>query len=124
MESGGPIRWVRMRLVSGLHYPVSRTSRSTCRLPTLAGLGVSPDSFRAESKTVLGKAQASRVEASQEFYCPGFIQPNKQTNKQTLKWMSRGQYPLVFQWAGRHLISIKKILVRLVGKSWARSPEC
>jgi len=29
----------------------------------------------------LGKAQAPRVEASQGFYCPGFIQPNKPTNK-------------------------------------------
>ena len=44
----------------------------------------SPGSFRAESKTVLGKAQASRVEASQGFYWSGFIQPNKQTNKQTI----------------------------------------
>ena len=42
----------------------------------------SPGGFRAESKTVLGKAQAPRVEASQRFYCPGFIQSNKQTNKQ------------------------------------------
>ena len=31
---------------------------------------------------VLGKAQAPRVEASQGFYCPGFIQPNKQKKKQ------------------------------------------
>ena len=36
--------------------------------------------FRAEGRTVLGKAQASRVEASQGFYCLGFIQPIKQTN--------------------------------------------
>ena len=41
---------------------------------------MSPGGFRAESRTVLGKAQVLRVEASQAFYCPGFIQPNKQTN--------------------------------------------
>ena len=52
---------------------------------TLAGLGVSPGGFRAESRTVLGKAQALRVEASQGFYYSGFIQPNKQTIKQTLQ---------------------------------------
>ena len=45
------------------------------------GLLVSPGGFRAESKTVLGKAQAPRVEACQGFYCLGFIQPKKQTNK-------------------------------------------
>ena len=73
MESGGAIRWVRMRLVSGLACPVSRTSPSTCRLPTLVGLGVSPGGFRAESRTVLGKAQAPRVEASQGVYYSGFI---------------------------------------------------
>jgi len=44
-------------------------------------LECSPGGFRAESKTVLGKAQSPRVEASQGFYCSGFIQPNKQTNK-------------------------------------------
>ena len=35
---------------------------------TLAGLGVSPGDFRAESRTVLGKAQAPHVEA---FLIPG-----------------------------------------------------
>ena len=55
VESGGTIRWVRMRVVSGLRYPVSRTSPSACRLLTLAGLGVSPGGFCAESRTVLGK---------------------------------------------------------------------
>ena len=47
-------------------------------------LEYSPGGFRAESKTVLGEAQAPRVEASQGFDCPGFIQPNKQTNKQKI----------------------------------------
>ena len=42
-------------------------------IPTLAGLEVSPGGFRAEFRTVLGKAQTSRVEASQGVYCPGFI---------------------------------------------------
>ena len=64
-----------MRFVWGLRYPVSRTSPSTCRLLTLAGLGVSPDGFCAESRTVLGNAQAPRVETSQGFYYSGFIQP-------------------------------------------------
>jgi len=41
----------------------------------------SPGGFRAESKTVLGEYRAPGVEASQGFDCPGFIQPNKQTNK-------------------------------------------
>ena len=64
-------------------------------MPTLAGIGVlsgqfscwkdgwspsiqaykcwkcSPGDFRAESKTVLGKAQSPRVKASQGFYCSG-----------------------------------------------------
>ena len=48
---------------------------------TFTGLGVFSGRFRAESKTVLSKAQSARVEASWGFYCPGFIQPNKQTNK-------------------------------------------
>ena len=115
MESGGTIRWVRMRLVWGLRHPVSWTSPSTCSLLTLAGLGVSQGGFRAESRTVLGKAQAPRVEVSQRFYwsgfiqqgfyCSGFINPtnkqtnqtnkqtnstkqiNKQTNKFSKKWM-------------------------------------
>ena len=81
MESGGTIRWVRMRLVQSLACPVGRTSPSTCRQLTLAGLGVSPGGFRAESRAVLGKSQAPRVEASQGFYYSGFIQPNKETNK-------------------------------------------
>ena len=34
------------------------------------------------NKAKLGKAQVTRVEVSQGFYCPGCIQPNKQTNKQ------------------------------------------
>ena len=46
----------------------------------------SPGGFRAESKTVLGKAKApqvtDRVEASQGFYRSGF---KNQTNKQTMK---------------------------------------
>ena len=46
-------------------------------------LECSPGIFRAESKTVLGKAQSPQMEASQGLYCSGFIQPNKQTNKQT-----------------------------------------
>jgi len=52
-------------------------------MPTLAKLDLecSPGGFRAESKTVLGKAQPTRVEASQGFYCPGFIQQLKQTIK-------------------------------------------
>jgi len=53
-------------------------------MPTLAGLGVSPGGFRAECRTVLGKTQAPRVEASQGNYYPGFIQPNKQKKKQKL----------------------------------------
>ena len=81
MESGGAIRWLRMRLVWGKRNPVRRTSPSTCRLLTLVGLGVSLGGFRAENRTVLGKAQAPRVEASQGFYSSGFIQTNKQTNK-------------------------------------------
>ena len=67
---------------SGLVCSVRRTSPSTggqCR-PWLA-LECSPGGFRAESKTILGKAQYPRVKASQGFCCPGFIQPNKQTNK-------------------------------------------
>ena len=52
-------------------------------MPTLAGIGVLSGRFRAESKTVLGKAQSPRVKTSQGFYCSGLIQPNKQTNKQT-----------------------------------------
>jgi hypothetical protein len=55
--------------------------------------GESPGGFHAESRTILGKAQAPQVETSQGFYCSGFIQPNKQTNKQKLKqheWRLRG----------------------------------
>ena len=43
-------------------------------MPTLAGLGVSPGGLCAECRTVLGKAQAPRVEASLGVYCPDFIQ--------------------------------------------------
>ena len=77
MESRGAIRWLRMRQVSGSRNPVRRTSPSTCRLLTLAGLGVSLGGFRAESRTVLGR-QVPRVDASQGFYCSCLIQPNKQ----------------------------------------------
>ena len=80
MESGGAIRWVRMRLVWGLRYPVSRTSPSTCRLPTLAGLGVSPGGFRAEGRAVLSKAQAPRVEASQGFHLESRLFPRHEFN--------------------------------------------
>ena len=82
-----------MRLVWGLCYPVrsawllilkAEPARQLVEKLTLAGLGVFSGRFCAESKTVLGKAQAPRVEASQGFYCPGFIQPNKQTNKHDL----------------------------------------
>jgi len=47
VESGGAIRWLRMCQVSGSRNPVRRTSPSTCRLLTLAGLGVSLGGFRA-----------------------------------------------------------------------------
>ena len=76
MESGGAIRWLRMRLVWGKRNPVRRTSPSTCRLLTLVGLGVSLGGFRAENRTGLGR-QAPRVESSKGFYYSGFIQPNK-----------------------------------------------
>jgi len=59
----------------------------------------SPGGFRAESKTVWGKAQAPRltdeVEASQGFYCPGFIQPNKQTKNVSLNSKTPGTLPPV-----------------------------
>ena len=61
-------------------HPLRRTSPSTCRLLTLAGLGVSPGGFRAESRTVVG-SQAPRVEASQGFYYSSFIQPNKKSHR-------------------------------------------
>ena len=67
--------------VWSLRNPVRRTSPSMCRLLTLAGLGVSPGGFRAESRTFLG-SQAPRVEAFQGFYYSDFIQPKNQTNKQ------------------------------------------
>ena len=57
------------------------SSPSTCRLLTQVGLGVSPGCFRAESRTVLS-SQAPRVEASLGVYYSGFIQTNKQKNKQ------------------------------------------
>ena len=79
MESGGAIRWLRMRQVSGSRNPVRQTSPSTCRLLTLAGLGVSLSGFRAASRTILG-SHHPRVEASLGFYYSGFIQTNKQTN--------------------------------------------
>ena len=47
VESGGDIRWLRMCQVSGSRNPVRQTSPSTCRLLTLAGLGVSLGGFRA-----------------------------------------------------------------------------
>ena len=47
VESGGAIRWLRMCQVSGSRNPVRQTSPSTCRLLTLAGLGVSLGGFRA-----------------------------------------------------------------------------
>ena len=73
---------------------------------TLAGLGVSPGGFRSESKTVLGKVLKARPswvklrhqEASQGFYCPRFIQPNKQTNKQTYLALFIGSWNLQENW--------------------------
>ena len=103
MESGGPIRWLRIRLGLTLTCSVRsawivdlerRTSPSTCgQCRPWLELECSLGGFRADSKTVLGKAQSPRVKASQGFYCSGFInQTNKQnqtnphvkvTNKQT-----------------------------------------
>ena len=71
-----------MRQVWSLRNLVRRTSPSTCRLLTLVGLRVSLGGFRAESRTVLGKAQAPRVEASQGFTIRVLF---NQTNKQTIK---------------------------------------
>jgi len=45
----------------------------------------------AESKTVVGTAQAPRVGACQGFYCPGCIQPTKQTKKKSFSAV-RGAY--------------------------------
>ena len=104
MESGGAIRWLRMRLVLSLRNPVRRTSPSTCRLLTLVGLEVSLGCFRAESRTVLGR-QAPRVEASQGFYYSGFIQPNKQPNKQTNAMTTNDQRTTVFCLVASHLAS-------------------
>ena len=66
---------VGLGVFSKLNQPVNLWT-----MPTLAGLEVSPGGFCAECRTVLGKAQAQRVEVSQGVYCPGFIQPKKETN--------------------------------------------
>ena len=51
--------------------------------------------FRAKSRTVLGKAQTPRVEASQGFYYSGFIQPNKQTDKQSVDNPPASKHPSI-----------------------------
>ena len=53
-------------------------------LPKQTNKQTNKQTLRAESKTVLGEDRAPRVEASQGFDSPGFIQPNKQTNKQKI----------------------------------------
>jgi len=85
----GSIPEVRNLEICILQIPSETISPSTCRLLTLAGLGVSLGDFRAASRTVVGR-QAPRVEASQGFYYSGFIQTNKQTNNLCGRVLSAG----------------------------------
>jgi len=87
-HGSGSIPEVRNLEICILRIPSETTSPSTCKLLTLAGLGVSLGDFRAKSRTVLGR-QAPRVEASQGFYYSVFFL-TKQTNNLGGRVLSAG----------------------------------